>query len=287
MNMNVSSLILSDWLLNATDTLARAGIGTARLDCLVLLEDATGKDRAWLLAHPEYILPYPVIKKLEEWLKHREKHEPLAYIRGKTEFYGREYIVGKKVLEPRPESETMIELLKELIDNQQETGNKEEIVIVDVGTGSGAIGITAALEIPNLQVILTDIDPECLKIARVNTKKYGVKVNFLQGDLLEPLIPESTTPYTLLANLPYVPDHYEINEAAMMEPRIAIFGGSDGLDLYRRMFDQVSKMQHKPEYIFTESLPFQHMELKSIAETAGYILENAVDFIQLFSPDAE
>src|SRR3990167_7586357 len=106
------------WLKQATQELETAGIGTARLDCLVLLEDLTGKDRAYLLAHPEFPVKGSTFHKLEKQIEKRKKHVPLAQIRGKTEFYGREFIINQDVLEPRPESETMIELLKELIEHE-------------------------------------------------------------------------------------------------------------------------------------------------------------------------
>src|SRR5436305_280122 len=104
-----------DMLLNhATKKLERAVVGTARLDALVLLEDVTGRDRAWLLAHPETEISASEVNKLKKLLNRRAQHEPLAYVRGKTEFYGREFLITPTVLEPRPESETMIDCLKEL-----------------------------------------------------------------------------------------------------------------------------------------------------------------------------
>ena len=103
---------VGDWLKTATQKLQQAGIATARLDCLVLLEDYLNTNRTQLLAHLERELTVEQIKWLSLRLVRRAKHEPLAYIRSKTEFYGREFIVNKHVLEPRPESETMIDLLK-------------------------------------------------------------------------------------------------------------------------------------------------------------------------------
>src|ERR1039458_8381365 len=102
------------WLEFATKKFKQAGIGTARLDALVLLEDATGQKRGWLLAHPEHELQRSQIKKLHTQIVRRATHEPLAYIRGKTEFYGHEFVITSAVLEPRPESETMIELEERL-----------------------------------------------------------------------------------------------------------------------------------------------------------------------------
>lgn len=266
-------MTISNWLTSATKQLTSAGIGTARLDSLVLLEDVLHTDRAQLLAHPDTELTTEQQKLLSEQIARRTQHEPLAYIRGKTEFYGREFIVSSAVLEPRPESETMIELLKKL-------PTKEREAVIDVGTGSGALAITAALELGAVQVIATDIDPACLKVARSNSKKHKATIDLHQTNLIQGI---SAPPQTvILANLPYVPEDYIINEAAAMEPRLAIFGGTDGLDLYRELFKQIDTQKHKASYILTESLPFQHAALAEIAQTHGYHLRKEDDFIQVF-----
>ncbi|OGL29837.1 hypothetical protein A3D14_02545 [Candidatus Saccharibacteria bacterium RIFCSPHIGHO2_02_FULL_47_12] len=269
----------NDWLVENTKWLEKAGVGTARLDCLVLLEDATGKDRAYLLAHPEFPVKGSTFHKLEKQIEKRKKHVPLAQIRGKTEFYGREFIINQDVLEPRPESETMIELLKELIEHEiQDIGYR----VIDVGSGSGALAITAKLEFPSLEVLATDIDKKCLDVASKNARKHKANIKFLWGDLLEQTYTPNPKPSILLCNLPYVPDSYEINQAALNEPKIAIFGGRDGLDLYRKMFSQLTKLKDKPTFILTESLPFQHKKLAQIARPAGYKQIGSEDFIQLF-----
>src|SRR5882757_1080566 len=123
---------VDDWLKQAQQKLETAGIGTARLDTLVLLEDELNKSRAHLLAHPELNLTPKNVQVLSEQLARRARHEPLAYLRGKTEFYGREFVVRPAVLEPRPESETMIELLKA-------ADLPAKLRIADIGTGSGAL----------------------------------------------------------------------------------------------------------------------------------------------------
>src|SRR4051812_48318962 len=105
------------WIKEAEERLTAAGIGTSRLDALVLLEDTLGVGRAQLLAHPEMSIPETVQNVLSDLLERRVAHEPIAYLLGRSEFYGREFIVTPAVLEPRPESETMIELLKEFIDS--------------------------------------------------------------------------------------------------------------------------------------------------------------------------
>lgn len=266
-------MTVNERLMSATKKLSDVGIGTARLDALVLLEDVTGQDRAWLLAHPEHKLSPAEATKLEKLLSQRAEHYPLAYVRKKTEFYGREFVITPAVLEPRPESETMIDCLKRLL------GLPKDVRIADVGTGSGAIGITAKLELPDTQVELLEIDAEAIKIAQINVDKYTMDMRIIRSDLLTTTSQDNDV---LLCNLPYVPEGYQLNPPAMREPAIAIFGGPDGLDVYRALFNQVIKLKNKPLFILTESLPPQHDGLADIASSAGYVLSSVDDFIQVF-----
>jgi len=272
-----SDVRLDWWLKDTTSQLASVGISTPRLDALVLLEDLLDKDRAWLLAHPEMVIKTHKLRLLDKQLQQRLKHTPLAYIRGKTEFYGREFLLNKRVLEPRPESETMIDVLKGL-------SLPSNTIIIDIGTGSGALGITAKLELPDMTVIATDIDKHCLEVAQQNAKKHRISLTFLRGDLLEAIesVPFQNSALVLLANLPYVPTQYHINQAAHMEPRRAIFGGKDGLNLYRRFFKQMTDSNFSVQYILTEALPFQHEALAMLAQHANFGLQKEDDFIQLF-----
>lgn len=277
----------ADWLKQAEQQLSAANIGTARLDALVLLEDISGHNRAWLLAHPEHDLTKSEIAKLKNVLNRRTQHEPLAYVRGKTEFYGREFIITPAVLEPRPESETMIELLKQVVASSHEipdrVGNDENeqshVRIADVGCGSGALGITAALEVPKSTVTLIDIDSEALKVAKSNVDKFTLPIQTLKNNLVDAIASYFDT---LLCNLPYVPDSHQINQAALHEPHIAIFGGMDGLELYRTLFDQLKIVDKRPLWILSESLPPQHHNLALIARSSDYVLEKTDDFIQVF-----
>lgn len=261
------------WLQDNRAHLAGAGIDTPRLDCLVLLEDTLQKDRGWLLAHPETEISAAQVAILKKLLSQRAQHVPLAYLRGKAEFYGREFVVSPAVLVPRPESEAMIDELKQLADLGVQP------LIADVGCGSGALGITAALELPNSSVALLDIDKKALSIAKINVDKFTIKAMVRHQDLLA----KDQTPYTaLLCNLPYVPDDYPVNQAAHHEPHRALFGGSDGLDVYRQLFAQVAQRTEKVLYILTESLPAQQSELARIAEHNHYAQLRKNDFIQVF-----
>jgi len=272
-------MTIGTWLTVAQQQLETAGIATARLDTLVLLEDCLGRDRALLLAHPEAELTAEQERVLQQQLVRRETHEPLAYIRGKSEFYGRQFYVDNRVLEPRPESETIIDILKPLITPDADGA------IIDVGTGSGALAVTAALELPEdsaLHVMAVDIDPGCLEVAMRNAQTLGADVALLQSDLLTQ-IPADEHIFALLCNLPYVPDNFQINTAAGHEPRLALFGGPDGLDYYRTLCAQAqARGTKKPRYILTEALPPQHEVLAAIAHDYGYRLTQADGFIQLF-----
>jgi release factor glutamine methyltransferase len=281
-------MTVSSWLKQAQSHLKDADISTARLDCLVLLEDETGKDRTWLLAHPEWELPELVLEELGAKIDRRAQHVPLAYIRGKAEFYGREFIVNEHTLVPRPETETMIDMLKrERNVHSLLAYHDEDFHFIDVGTGSGAIAITTKLELPDATVTAMDIDKNCLKIAGQNAKKLGADITLLCGNLLQPLDTLKTMhekQIVLLCNLPYVPNDFPINTAAKHEPRHALFGGNDGLDLYREMFEQIKTSSWKPAYILTESLPSLHDPLAATAKAFGFSLERTDDFIQLFTP---
>lgn len=267
---------LADWLTQATVRLENADILSARLDALILLEDSSNKDRGYLLAHPEIELSLPQLKMLGMQTERRAKHEPLAYIRGKVEFYGREFLVNKYVLVPRPETETMINLLTTLCKDSP-------CNVIDIGTGSGCLAITAKLELPEARVIATDIDVDCLKVATRNAKRLQANIQFLEGDLLKSILnAEYRMPYTILANLPYVPKGYEINRAAGHEPKLALYGGLDGLDLYRRLFNQIKELAEPPKYILAESLPSQHQALAKVAQASGYKARQAEDFIQVY-----
>jgi release factor glutamine methyltransferase len=265
---------IDSFLRHAESQLQQAGIGSARLDVLILLEDMLHKERAWLLAHPETRITGTQARRLERKIARRITHVPLAYIRGHSEFYGRHFKVNRHVLEPRPESETMIGLLLKLSLPKQPK-------IADVGTGNGAIGITAALEISGSTVDLYDISAGALAVAKHNTHLHELHLHARKMNLLSrPLRPYDA----IMANLPYVPDKWQINEAAMAEPKIAIFGGKDGLDVYRKFFHQLQRFTWKPRFVLTEALPPQHENLAAVAAQNGFKLRKSEDFIQIYEP---
>jgi release factor glutamine methyltransferase len=272
---------IASWLERSIATLQHAGIETARLDALVLLSDELGQDKSWCLAYSEHKLQRSQVNNLNTKVAQRAQHTPLAYVRGHTEFYGREFEVTRQVLVPRPESEAMIELLKQAV-GRSESG----VVICDIGTGSGCLAITAKLELPESDVYASDVDPLCLQTARANATNLHADITFLQGDLLQPYALRQTADgLLLLANLPYVPTNYPINQAAAHEPKLALFSGKDGLDEYNQLFTQADTLAQKPLYIITESLLPQHTTLIQIASQAGYKLVAEQNLAQMFERD--
>jgi len=261
---------LGDFLNTAIQQLKAAGIESARLDVLILLEDVLHRDRASLIAHPEMVLTQAHIALLNTYITLRCSHTPLAYIRGKTAFYGRDFIVNTYTLVPRPETEAMITILKKL-------KLPAHPHIADIGTGSGCLGITAALELPHSEVFLYDTSAAALKVASTNARQLGARVHIAEQDLLT----RDAHHYdVILANLPYVPTTYPVNRAAEHEPPVALFSGTDGLEHYRRFWQQVAINQ--PHYVIAEALLHQHDSLEQLAREANYQLSATEGLAQSF-----
>ena len=170
-----------EWLNIASKEFAAIGIESARLDSLMLLEFVTNTNRAYILANPENPLQGQSLQRLNKLLERRKNREPIAYIIGKKEFYGRQFIVNKKVLVPRPESEDFINLLKDILCNKtsfSEVRNLEKKRLIDVGTGSGCLAITAKLEFPDIEVFGSDKSESALSVANSNSKNLDAEVTF-------------------------------------------------------------------------------------------------------------
>ena len=209
----------------------------ARLDTQVLLSQVLNVDRSMLFAYPERQLSPQQEQQFFALIERRKQGEPVAYLVGHQEFYGRNFFVDKRVLIPRPETELLVEVALHACRNMFDSGRTP--VVADIGTGSGAIPITLALEEPRLPYLYgTDISTDALAVASLNCRQYHVeeRVHLLQGDLLSPL-PEPVDLVT--ANLPYIgTEEIDGLEADVRdyEPHLALFSGPNGLDLLRRFF---------------------------------------------------
>ncbi len=220
------------YLRRAAAFLGERGVENARFDAEVLLADLLGVDRVGVYLNFDRPLSPGEVADYRSRVRRRGKREPLQHIRGRQEFFARDFHVDRRVLVPRPETETVIE---EALAVARGLARPR---ILDVGTGSGAIAITLALEFPGAVVSATDVSADALAVARENATRLGVsdRVRFREGDLIEPFAGER---FDLVAsNPPYVATSEMAAlepEVREFEPRIALEGGADGLDLYRRL----------------------------------------------------
>lgn len=266
-------MTIGEWLRSATAKLSAAAIDTAHLDSLILLEDVLKQERAHILAHLDAYLTGRTREVLRRQLNRRAKHEPLAYIRGFYEFYGRKFKVNNNVMVPRPESESFIELIKALASHNSQD-------LLDIGTGSGILAITAKLELPFIAVTATDISNKALRVAKFNAKELGAKVEFYKADLIHS---GTSDKYNfILANLPYVPASYAISPAAKHEPKQALFGGNDGLDIIKQLTPVAHRALNNNGYILLESLPHQQPIIKKLYQKIGFRYISKDGLVQCF-----
>ena len=272
---------ISLWLFENTAKLKSAGIESARLDCLILLEKVLEKTRTWLVAHDDNMLTSQQTKILDTFITQRQNRTPLAYIIGAKEFYGRSFLVNESVLIPRPESESIIELIKE-------TNKVTDInTVFDIGTGSGCLAITIKKELPDIHVTGIDISGAALQVAKKNARQLTAQIQWRQLDIEEDGLPPmpKTRPYVIVANLPYVPGGLITSPEITKEPGIALFSGVDGLDHYRALWQKISAAKNKPFAIITESLEGQHAALQHMAAAAGYQVSATQGLVQQFTQD--
>ncbi|HKZ12981.1 MAG TPA: peptide chain release factor N(5)-glutamine methyltransferase [Solirubrobacterales bacterium] len=217
--------VTGEALAAATDALAAAAVPEARLDAELLLAHASGRGRASLIADPGAELPPAVGRLYGELVRRRLRREPLAYIVGTKGFRRLELAVDSRVLVPRPETELLVEVALERRPGR----------VLDVGTGSGAIALAVADELPAAEVVATDTSPGALAVARANAERLGLagRVRFEEGT-----VPEGAHFDLVLANLPYVAERDWAGlepEVTQWEPREALLAGEDGLDAYRAL----------------------------------------------------
>lgn len=216
-------MLLSDWLRQAQERLERAGVESARLEAQLLAAHGLGQYRSWVLAHPEAPTSD---SELEGPLERREMREPLAYILGCREFFGRRFTVTPAVLIPRQETETLVEAALEHL----KPGDR----ILDLGTGSGCIAISIALALPDVEVWASDQSVAALLVAERNAHALGARVQFVHSDLFNGLGNEAFG--LIVSNPPYVQTGADLQpEVRDWEPSLALFAGDDGLDFYRRI----------------------------------------------------
>ena len=217
----------------AREILTANNIEDSSLECELLLRHTLKVNRVQLYIDLNRELSPKQKGTFWRLIKRRLSHEPTAYITGYREFYGLDFYVDPRVLIPRPESELLVEKALNLAQNQATS------TIAEIGTGSGAVAISLALNLPQAKIYATDISASALSVAQINCKNHGVadRVCLVQGDMLHPL-PEPVD--LVIANLPYV-EEVELSQmsVANFEPLLALNGGSDGLEKIRQLCSQV------------------------------------------------
>lgn len=253
---------ISSWLKNAARQLKAIGITSARLDAELILANTLRKNRTHLHAHLDEEIDPRRVDIAEARLSLRLDRVPLAYILGCKEFYGRKFTVSPAVLVPRPESEEMITLFLAL--TADEIAPK---TLIDVGTGSGCLGITAALERPSLRVILSDISPRAIKVAEKNASNLHARVTLQQQSLLSGQI--EPVDY-IFANLPYVDQSWETSPELRHEPAEALFAANNGLRLIETLIEQAPRHITAGGLLFLEADPRQHQAILHQARHHGF-----------------
>jgi release factor glutamine methyltransferase len=260
---------LHERLADARRALMEAGIDPdeAAIDAEVLARHALGWDRAQLLTAWRDPVPAALAPAFDPLLQRRLAREPVAYIIGRREFWGRDFAVTPAVLVPRPETEIIVE---EALD--QARGGAATGIIVDVGTGSGCLAVTLAIEFPRARVVATDISPAALEVARRNAERHGVaaRIAFLEADVLEGT---GVRADLIVSNPPYVPETEAGSlppDVARYEPHPALFGGADGLDVIRRLFAAAPARLAEQGRLVVEFGFGQEAAIRALASATGW-----------------
>ena len=264
-------MIISEWLKIATKSLKTANIPSARLDAELILANTLRKNRTYLHAHLDEEIDPRRFDIANARLDLRLDRVPIAYILGYKEFYGRRFTVSPSVLIPRPESEDLISLFLELTASEI-----AEKVLIDVGTGSGCLGITAKLERSNLSVILSDISKPALNIAEKNANALNADVHIQQQSLLNGQL--KPVDY-IFANLPYVDKNWDVSPELQYEPEIALFAEDEGLKLILQLISQAQRCLTPEGLLFIEADPQQHNRIIDEAMKNGFVKERVLNYI--------
>lgn len=238
-------------LKNAAEILQRAGVADPRREAASLLAFTLDKPNTFLIAHPEYDLTDEESKRFDGYIARREKREPFQYITGRQEFYGLEFEVTPDVLIPRPETEILVE---EAIKELNRLNKPNELRFIEIGVGSGCISVSILKNVPTATAVATDISAEAIAVARRNAEKHGVldRIEFHHGDLFAGVQGKFDM---IVSNPPYIPEGDLADMQAEVrdyEPRSALFGGKDGLDIVRQIIDEAPVHLNHSGLLFIE-----------------------------------
>ncbi len=259
----------------AREQLAEAEVPNAEREAWVLLSALLNQPRAWVMAHPEFVLSPAFQRKLTRWLQRRARREPLAYITHRRWFYGLELEIRRGVLVPRPETELLVERFVQWATSIEcPLGRGQGGVLVDAGVGSGAIAVASLVHLPHWQGIGTDISPKALRVAQLNRARFrlGERLLLTRMRWLSGLRPQSA--HAVLSNPPYVlPDEWDAlePEIRLWEPRTALLvPAKDPLRPYRVLATQATQVLIAGGLLLLETSPRLAPEVQTLLENTGY-----------------
>ncbi len=256
-------MTIANQISQASKRLKNAGIHSAQLDAQLLMAYLLAKPKEYLIAHVEQELSPKQVNRFNELIERRLQREPVCYITNKLEFYGLEFYIDNRVLSPRVETETIVEQVIKMAPRNS--------TLIDIGTGSGAIAVAIAKYRPDISITATEISADALKVAHRNAEQLLTpnSIEFVESDLFSKIQNKYDV---VVTNLPYVSLDYKgkMKPEVQNEPAIALFGGKgDGLELYRKFYEQLPKHIKSNALVYHESDPWQHQSLKDLAESIG------------------
>ena len=268
--MNQKSWTIKELLKITADYLKKKQIDSPRLTAEILLAHQLQTDRIYLYLNFDQPLTESEISGYRSFIRRRVAHEPVQYITGVQEFRSLEFMVDSHVLIPRPETELLVELAASRLKKQAGPRNCPPMVL-DLGTGCGAIAISLAKEFQQVLFWAADISAEAIKLAKLNAKKHGVlnKIEFLQGDLLKPLLSKGLAFDIILSNPPYIASYEYIDlqpEVRDYEPRISLDGGEDGMLFIERIIMEAHNFMNPGGWLMLEMAPVQTAKAIMLAE---------------------
>jgi len=293
--------VLIDYLQLAQDHLRSKGVDSARLDAELLLAEALGLSRVELYTNHDRPLAEPEVDRFRELLRRRSAREPVAYITGAREFWSLDFAVDRRVLIPRPETETLVEATLSAIRGELDgqapghagSGNAVGPRVLEIGTGSGAIAVALAVEIAELRVTATDNSQSALEIAPLNAQRHGVadRVEFLHGDTFDVFtqgerfdVIVSNPPYCKEGELPELQP-----EVRDWEPSSALVAGADGMSVTARIIARAPQYLVPGGWLLLE-VGTQSTEVRAALEVAGWCdvkaFRDLAGFVRVFAARA-
>lgn len=259
---------IKNLVLKASKELKANKIDTFAIDSQILLGHVLNKDRSFVICNPEFIVNQEQIASFESYIQRRLKHEPVSLILSKREFYSRDFIISKEVLDPRPDTELLIDVVKNSYDKF------DEFSFLDIGTGSGNITCTILAEFTKSYGFCIDISKNALEIAKKNIKlhKLEKRAELLQSNIFENIAKTqifdliiSNPPYISSKKLDFLP-----NDVKLYDPKIALDGGEDGLDFYRKIAKNAKKHLKKDGFLLFEIGFDQKYEIEQILKDNNF-----------------